>query len=160
VVAGPTLNRTDCGYRAGTPFIIRFWGGLRRPKSLAWGTEFAGEVAALGEGATRFAVGDRIVGWVDGTFGAHAEYLVVKETRLIVPIPAGRSYAEAPEVEGALSLGMLRKAKIGPGKDVLICSATGAIGAGVGGADMGAAVCPTAHVAMVKPHGADKVVDP
>jgi NADPH:quinone reductase-like Zn-dependent oxidoreductase len=101
-VRATTLNRTDCGYRGGTPFIIRFWGGLRRPKSPAWGTEFAGDVVALGEGATRFAVGDRIAGWVDGTFGAHAEYLVVKETRLIVPIPPGRSHGSARASKGAV----------------------------------------------------------
>ncbi len=165
-VRATTLNRTDCGYRAGTPFIIRFWGGLRRPKNPIWGTEFAGDVAALGEGASQFAVGDRIAGWCDGTFGAHAEYLVIKETRLIVPIPPGRSYAEAaPSVEGALySLGMLRKAKIGPGKDVLVYGATGAIGSAAVqlAKDLGArvtAVGPTAHLDMVKDLGPDRVVD-
>jgi len=165
-VRATTLNRTDCGYRAGTPFIIRFWGGLRRPRNPIWGTEFAGDVVALGEGASRFSVGDRVAGWVDGTFGAHAEYVALKETRLVVPIPSERSYVEAaPSIEGALySLGMLRKAKIGPGKDVLVYGATGAIGSAAVqlAKDLGArvtAVGPTANLEVVKRLGPDRVVD-
>ncbi len=165
-VRATTLNRTDCGYRRGKPFIIRFWGGLRRPRNPIWGTEFAGDVAALGEGASRFAVGDRIAGWCDGTFGAHAEYVAIKETRLIVPIPAGRSYAEAaPSTEGALySLGVLRKAKIGPDSDVMVYGATGAIGSAAVqvAKDLGArvtAVGPTAHLEMIKGLGPDRVID-
>ena len=165
-VRASTLNRTDCGYRSGKPFLIRFFGGLRRPKALVWGTEFAGDVVALGDGATRFAIGDRVCGYCEGTFGAHAEYLVVAENRLIVPIPAGRSYAEAaPSVEGShYALGMLRKSGIGPGKDVLVYGATGAIGSAAVqiAKDLGArvtAVGPTAHLDMVKGLGPDRVVD-
>lgn len=165
-VRATTLNRTDCGYRSGKPFLIRFFGGVRRPRNPVWGTEFAGDVAALGEGATRFAVGDRIAGWCDGTFGAHAEYLVVKEDRLIVPIPSDRSYQEAaPSTEGSLyALGMLRKAGIGPGKDVLVYGATGAIGSAAVqiAKDLGArvtAVGPTAHLEVVKGLGPDRVID-
>ena len=165
-VRATTVNRTDCGYRGGKPFIIRFFSGVRRPRKPVWGTEFAGDVAALGEGASRFAVGDRITGWCEGTFGAHAEYLVVKEDRLIVLIPEGRSYAEAaPSTEGShYALGMLRKAGIGPDKDVLVYGATGAIGSAAVqlAKDLGArvtAVGPTAHLEMVKGLGPDRVID-
>jgi NADPH:quinone reductase-like Zn-dependent oxidoreductase len=165
-VRATTLNRTDCGYRGGKPFIIRFFGGLRRPRNPIWGTEFAGDVAALGEGAGRFALGDRIAGWCEGTFGAHAEYLTVKEDRLIVPIPEGRSYAEAaPSTEGShYALGMLRRVGIGPDKDVLVYGATGAIGSAAVqlAKDLGArvtAVGPTAHLEMIKALGPDRVID-
>src|SRR6202046_5174742 len=48
------------------------------------GMEFAGEVAALGEGAERFAVGERVMGIVGG--GAQAELLTLNE-RLLMPVP-------------------------------------------------------------------------
>src|SRR5688500_19430515 len=41
------------------------------------GLEFAGEVDALGEGATRFAIGDRVFGLAGG--GGYAEALVTHE---------------------------------------------------------------------------------
>jgi len=49
-VVATTVNRTDCGYRAAKPFILRFFTGLRRPKPTrrVLGTEFAGEVEAIG----------------------------------------------------------------------------------------------------------------
>lgn len=59
-VEGTTVNRTDCGYRAAKPFILRFFAGLRRPKPKRriLGKEFAGEVEAVGIGVTSFEVGD------------------------------------------------------------------------------------------------------
>jgi NADPH:quinone reductase-like Zn-dependent oxidoreductase len=47
-VHATTVNRTDCGYRAAKPFILRFLTGLVRPKRKILGTEFAGEVEAVG----------------------------------------------------------------------------------------------------------------
>lgn len=32
-VQATTVNRTDCGFRAGKPFIVRFFAGLLRPKA-------------------------------------------------------------------------------------------------------------------------------
>src|SRR5213080_4410090 len=48
------------------------------------GLELAGEVAALGAGAERFAVGDRVMGIVGG--GGQAELAVVHEPQLM-PVP-------------------------------------------------------------------------
>ena len=31
-VHATTVNRTDCGFRAARPFIVRFFGGLIRPR--------------------------------------------------------------------------------------------------------------------------------
>ncbi|MHB8294197.1 MAG: zinc-binding dehydrogenase [Acidimicrobiales bacterium] len=59
------------------------------------GLELAGEVAALGQGARRFAVGDRVMAVVGG--GAQAEWAVVHE-RAAMPVPdpsPGPSPAEA-----------------------------------------------------------------
>jgi NADPH2:quinone reductase len=55
------------------------------------GIEFAGEIAALGAGATRFKVGERVMGhWR----GGQAEYVAADE-RLLVPVPPRLSWIEA-----------------------------------------------------------------
>src|SRR3954464_3270694 len=62
------------------------------------GLELAGEVAALGDAAERFAVGDRVMGIVGG--GGQAELATVHE-RQLMPVPDRLSWAEAgglPEV--------------------------------------------------------------
>src|SRR3979490_3062631 len=62
------------------------------------GMEFAGEVAALGPGAERFAVGDRVMGIVGG--GPQAELVPIHE-RVAMPVPDGLDWAAAgglPEV--------------------------------------------------------------
>lgn len=165
-VRATTVNRTDCGYRAGRPWPMRFFVGLRRPKTSVLGTEFAGVVEAAGPGVTRFGVGDRVCGYCEGTFGAHAEYMTIGTGHLIARIPAGRSYAEAaPSMEGShYALAFLRRAEVRPGDAVLVYGASGAIGsAGVQLAkSLGAtvtAVCGTAHVALMRNIGADSVVD-
>jgi acyl-CoA synthetase (AMP-forming)/AMP-acid ligase II len=48
-VHATTVNRTDCGFRAATPFIVRFFTGLIRPKVTVLGSEFAGVVDRGGE---------------------------------------------------------------------------------------------------------------
>ena len=69
-VEATTVNRTDCGYRAAKPFILRFFTGLLRPKASrrVLGTEFAGEVEAVGSGVTSFEVGEQVFGYVEGRF--------------------------------------------------------------------------------------------
>ena len=62
------------------------------------GLELAGEVVDLGPGATRFAVGDRVMGIVGG--GGQAELCTVHE-RILMPVPERLSWTEAggtPEV--------------------------------------------------------------
>src|SRR5437660_12835246 len=62
------------------------------------GLELAGEVAALGPGAERFEVGDRVMGIVGG--GGQAELAVVHE-RILMPVPQELDWPEAggvPEV--------------------------------------------------------------
>jgi NADPH:quinone reductase-like Zn-dependent oxidoreductase len=56
------VNRTDCGFRAGKPFFVRLFTGLIRPKAVL-GSEFAGEVEAVGRGIRSFQVGDRVFGY-------------------------------------------------------------------------------------------------
>jgi len=52
-----TVNRSDCGWRSGKPFISRFFTGVRRPERRILGGELAGEVEAIGAAVSEFAVG-------------------------------------------------------------------------------------------------------
>ena len=165
-VHAPTVNRTDCGYRGGKPFIIRFFSGLRRPKVAILGTEFAGEVIGIGSAVTAFKVGDRVCGWCESTFGAHAEYMTVRAERLIVKIPQGRTFEEAaPSTEGShYAFSSFRGAKSQRGQDVLIYGATGSIGSAAVqiAKNLGlnvTAVCGTDQMELVKSLGADRVID-
>jgi len=80
------LNGADMAQRRGTYPAPAGW-----PQDIP-GMELAGEVVALGAGATRFAVGDRVMGIVGG--GAQAELLNVSE-RTLMPVPAGIDWAAA-----------------------------------------------------------------
>jgi len=166
-VRATTVNRTDCGYRGGKPVIIRFFSGVRRPKYPIWGTEFAGVVEATGTEVTGYRVGDRVLGWCEGTFGAHAEYVTVRADRpLVMRIPDGATFAEvAPSMEGAhYAMGFLRRANVEAGKDVMVYGASGTIGsaavrfAKILGARV-TAVCGTDGVEMVRSLGPDRVID-
>ena len=101
-VEATTVNRTDCGYRAAKPFILRFFTGLRKPKPnrRVLGTEFAGSVEAIGSSVTSFTVGERVFGYLEGPFGAHAEYLTTREDASVATIPGNSSFEEAAAVEG------------------------------------------------------------
>jgi NADPH:quinone reductase-like Zn-dependent oxidoreductase len=169
-VHATTVNRTDCGFRAGKPFIVRFFTGLIRSKVTVLGNEFAGEVEAVGSGVTSFEVGDRVFGYSGlqhgSRFGAHAEYLAMPEDGSLTTIPANVTYEQAaPSTEGAhYALTMIRTAKIQRGQDVLVYGATGAIGSAAVqllkhlGAHV-TAVCAAEHVELVRGLGADRVID-
>ncbi len=165
-VHATTVNRTDCAYRAAKPFFMRFLTGLIRPRSTVLGTEFAGVVEAIGSGVTSFGVGDKVFGYNEGPFGAHAEYLSVPEDGSVATMPANVTYQQAaPSTEGShYALSHIRAAKIHSGQDVLVYGATGAIGSAAVqllkslGANI-TAVCGTDHVELVRGLGADRVID-
>src|SRR4249920_2513100 len=97
-----TVNRTDCGFRAAEPFIVRFFSGLLRPKAPILGTEFAGVVEAIGRDVTAFEVGDRVFGFNERRFGAHAEYLSISEDGPLTTMPVDMTFEEAaPSTEGS-----------------------------------------------------------
>ncbi len=161
-----TVNRTDCGFRAAKPFIVRFFSGLIRPRVTVLGSEFAGVVEAVGRGVTSVEVGDRVFGYNEGRFGAHAEYLSIPEDGPLATIPANVTYEEAaPSTEGShYALACITKAKIASGQHVLVNGATGAIGSAAVQIlkTLGAvvtAVCDTEHVELVRGLGADRVID-
>jgi NADPH:quinone reductase-like Zn-dependent oxidoreductase len=130
------------------------------------GNEFAGQVVAAGHGVTSFQAGERVFGYTEGPFGAHAEYLAISDDALIAAVPTNLSYEQAaPATEGAhYALSHIGAAKIGSGQNVLVYGATGAIGSAAVQLlkTLGArvtAVCATPQLELVKKLGADQVID-
>jgi NADPH:quinone reductase-like Zn-dependent oxidoreductase len=163
-VHAAAVTRTDSGYRAAHPFFARAFTGLRRPKRRILGSEFAGEVEAVGAAVTRFAVGDRVFG--SSGFGAHAEFVRVRESARVAHLPAGMGFAEAAAIcEGALyALTTLRSASLREGQRILVYGASGAIGTAAVqlARNFGAhvtAVCSTRNVEVVRSLGPDRVID-
>jgi len=161
-----TVNRTDCGFRAAKPFIIRFFTGLRRPKWRIPGYELAGEVEAVGAAVSEFAVGDRVFGANVGRYGAHAEFVCVRERAPLAKMPSDVTFEEAAAVcDGAiLALNCLRLADIRSGQRLLVYGASGSIGTAAVqlGKHLGAdvtAVCNTKNLELVRSLGADPVID-
>jgi NADPH:quinone reductase-like Zn-dependent oxidoreductase len=162
-----TVTRSDCGLRGGKPFISRFFTGLRRPKQRILGTELAGEVEAVGAAVSQFAVGDYVFGSTSAfRFGAHAEFICMRESAPLAHKPAVMSFEEAAAVgDGAiLALMGLRPAGLRKGQRILVYGASGSIGtAGVQlaryfEADV-TAVCNTKNLELVRSLGADRVID-
>ncbi|MDE3070326.1 MAG: NAD(P)H-quinone oxidoreductase [Acidobacteriota bacterium] len=92
------------------------------------GLELAGEVMALGEGATRFAAGDRVMAIVGG--GAQAELAVVHE-RQLMPVPAPLDWTAAgalPEVVLTAHDALFTQAKLRPGERLLVHGGAGGVG--------------------------------
>jgi NADPH:quinone reductase-like Zn-dependent oxidoreductase len=159
-----TVNRTDCGMRSASPFIVRFFTGLRRPKRRILGMELAGEVEAVGPAVTEFEVGDQVFG-VKGS-GAHAEFVCMRESAPLAHKPTGMTFEEAAAVcDGAsLALAALRKADLLKGRKILVYGASGSVGtaavqlARYFGANV-TAVCSTKNLELMRSLGADEVVD-
>jgi NADPH:quinone reductase-like Zn-dependent oxidoreductase len=159
-----TVNRTDCGLRAAKPFITRYFTGLRRPKRRILGMELAGEVEAVGAAVREFAVGDQIFG-VKG-FGAHAEFVCMKESGALAHKPAAASFEEAAAVcDGAcIALSCLRHADLREGRSILVYGASGSVGTAAVqlarhfGAHV-TAVSNTQNVELARSLGADEVID-
>ena len=80
---------------------MRFFTGLIRPRAPVLGNEFAGVVEAVGGGVTSFEVGDKVFGYNEGRFGAHAEYMSIPADGSLATMPANVTYQEAaPSTEG------------------------------------------------------------
>jgi NADPH:quinone reductase-like Zn-dependent oxidoreductase len=155
-----TVCKEDPDMRAGPGF-----NGLLKPRHLILGQEFAGEVEAVGPGASRFRPGDRVFG-IDA-FGAYAEYKCMSEGGALASMPAGLTYAEAASVpNGALTaLPFLRDhGHLRRGQKLLVYGASGSVGTAavqlgrVYGAEV-TGVCSTANLDLVRSLGASRVVD-
>jgi NADPH:quinone reductase-like Zn-dependent oxidoreductase len=138
-------------------------GGLRRPTFTGVGADVAGTVEAVGKDVEGLEPGDEVFGVA---VGAWAEFACARQER-IGPKPANLSFAQAAAVPIAAvtALQALRdKARVEPGRNVLINGASGGVGtfavqlAKSFGATV-TAVCSTGNVDLVASLGADRVVD-
>jgi NADPH:quinone reductase len=92
------------------------------------GLEIAGEVLALGSGATRFKAGDKITALVAG--GGYAEYCAVHETNAL-PAPATLSLIEAaalPETFFTVWHNVFERGRLKSGETLLAHGGTSGIG--------------------------------
>jgi NADPH2:quinone reductase len=116
------VNRADLLQREGV------YGSQSYGDSPILGLEVAGEVMAIGDTVSGFAVGDRVMGIVGG--GAYAQYARV-DSEMAAVIPAGLSFMEAAAVMESFVTGWEALAHLGQiakGETVLIHAAAGGIG--------------------------------
>jgi NADPH:quinone reductase-like Zn-dependent oxidoreductase len=175
-VAASSVNPVDTHELTGRPYLVRIVRGLRAPKPAdrAMGSDIAGVVEAVGADVTRFAVGDRVLG-----FGraAWSELAVINEQGLVrvpdgVPLTdaGGLGVAAITALQGLRRGGLTGPRTWGAGEvepmrpRVLIIGASGGVGtfavqlAKLLGAHV-TAVTSTRNVELVARLGADDVID-
>lgn len=163
-VRAAAINPLEWHYMRGTPLIARIEMGLKRPKNIRLGVDFAGVVESVGGKVTQFKPGDEVFG---GRTGALAEYVTVREAGGIVHKPANLTFEQAAAVQvAALTAlqGLRDGGGIQPGQKVLINGASGGVGtfavqiAKSFGANV-TGVSSTRNVELVRSIGADQVID-
>ena len=150
------LNYIDTYHRSGlyplkTPVVI--------------GLEAAGVVEALGEGVTRFQIGDRVA--YNGTMGAYAEAALVPADRAVkVPGDVSLELAAAALLKGMTAEFLVRRCfHVKQSDIVLVHAAAGGVGqilvqwCKALGATVIATVGSEAKAAIARDLGADHVID-
>jgi len=169
-VRATTVNRSDCHELSGLPLFMRLFTGLTKPRRKIIGSDFAGDVEAIGANVRSFKVGDKIMGFSGGLgCGCHAEYFTLPEDKakkMMVTMPSNITYDQAAAcLEGVVYAGqMMRTSKPQRGQKALVYGATGAIGVAYlqilkSHGLYVTAVCRSAQADLVRSLGADKVVD-
>src|SRR4051812_40259847 len=130
------------------------------------GLDVAGEVAEVGPDATRFAVGDRVMGFVGG--GGQGELLCAHE-RLLMPVPANIDWPQAgglSEVCTTAHDALFTQAALRAGERLLVHGAAGGVGTvavqlgATTGAEVVASVRHPEHRDAVAQLGAHEVIAP
>ncbi|TFD34164.1 NAD(P)-dependent alcohol dehydrogenase [Cryobacterium cryoconiti] len=161
-VVATSVNLSDWEGLTGSPLYARI-GGLRAPRRRVLGSDIAGRVAAVGDGVTRFRVGDEVYGDNLALMGGFAEYAVVPDA-MLAHKPEGLTFAEASTLPQAGAIALTGTARIHSGQRVLVNGA----GGGSGTFAIQLAALAGAHVTGVdnagkldylRQLGADEVVD-
>ncbi len=125
----------DCRVRAfRSPLLywlpMRLFLGWTKPRQPILGVELAGEVEAVGDQVKRFKPGERVYALSGMRFGAHAEYVCLREDAVIAHMPGNVAFEEAAAVPfgGTTALHFFRKGKLQRGQRVLVYGASGAVG--------------------------------
>ena len=164
-VRAASVNPYDWHFVEGTPTIMRAMGvGLRKPKDIQLGVDFAGTVEAVGKNVTQYKPGDDVFG---GREGAFAQYVCRRAVGSVALKPAGLTFEQAASINiaGITALqGVRDKGQVQPGQKVLINGASGGVGtfavqlAKNFGAEV-TGVCSTRNIELVQSLGADHVID-
>lgn len=165
-VRAATVSRTDSAGLLGEPYIYRFFVGWPRPRHVATGCDFAGEIEAIGANCAGFQVGQRVWGFDDNSLGTHAQYLTIRGDQPVALIPDGVSYQDAAaSAEGAhYALNFMKKIELLRGQRILVIGGTGAIGSAAipllhhRGLRV-TAVAPGPYLDTVRERGAERVID-
>ncbi len=120
-VAAAGVNRPD---------VLQRKGGYPPPKGASDipGLEIAGEVVALGDGVSRYRLGDRVCALVPG--GGYAEYCSVHEGTAL-PVPDGLGFVEAagiPETFFTVWTNVFQRGALKPHEVLLVHGGTSGIG--------------------------------
>lgn len=112
------------------PDVLQRMGGYAPPPGASDipGLEFAGTVVGLGEGVSRFRLGDQLCGLVAG--GGYAQYVTVHESNAL-PIPAGLSLEEAgaiPETYFTVWSNVFQRGGLKSGESFMVHGGTSGIG--------------------------------
>lgn len=138
---------------------------VKMPPPFIPGHEAAGVVAAIGKGAGRFSVGDRVI--FTPSTGAFAERCAVSE-QLAMPIPAGLDFGQAAGFTITYSTSyhaLVQHAGLKEGETVLVLGAAGGVGitaveiAKALGARVIAAASTDEKLEFAKSAGADETVN-
>ena len=134
-VARPVMQSRDVLVRvhaAGVnrPDVLQRLGNYRVPKDASPlpGLEIAGEVVELGENASRWRVGDRVMALTHG--GGYAEYCRVNEDHCL-PVPGALSMIEAaavPETFFTVWYNVFMRAHLDAGETMLVHGGSSGIG--------------------------------
>jgi NADPH:quinone reductase-like Zn-dependent oxidoreductase len=160
------VNRTDCGFIQAKPFVTRFFTGLIKPRYPILGCEYSGVIVECGSSVKNYKIGDRVFGFDDSKFGAHAEYVAYKETSSFNLIPEGVDYMTAAMgVEGShYALSDIKAVDLKNGSKVMVNGGTGAIGSAAFqilnsmGCDV-TVTCDTDYIEKIRNLGATKIID-
>jgi NADPH:quinone reductase-like Zn-dependent oxidoreductase len=160
-----SVNPYDWHFVEGTPYVMRAMGvGLRKPKDIRLGVDFAGTVEGVGKNVTQYKPGDDVFG---GREGAFAQYVCRRAVGSVALKPAGLTFEQAAAINiaGITALqGVRDKGKVQPGQKVLINGASGGVGtfavqlAKNFGAEV-TGVCSTRNLELVQSLGTDHVID-
>lgn len=144
-IRATAINRAD---------LVQRSGGYPPPPGASpiLGLECAGEVRAIGEGVSSFAIGDAVCALLAG--GGYAEQVAVPAGQ-VLPMPKGLSFAESaalPEVFATAYLNLFMEATLERGERALLHA--GASGVGTAGIQL----CKAFHSpCYVTAGGADKI---
>jgi NADPH:quinone reductase-like Zn-dependent oxidoreductase len=165
-IKATTVNRTDCGFRQPEYLIVRLISGFFKPRKKILGSEFSGEIEAIGDAVSKFKVGEQIFGLSTYKFGCHAEYICISENASIALKPNVTCHNEAAAVCDGLMLAInyIGKINFKTHPRILINGASGSIGSAAVqlakyyGAQI-TAVCNTQNLELLKSLGVDEVID-